>query len=847
MSEEKNPSAPPEGSDATLLSAQPRVAITGVTEEEQFAGRYVLEALAGRGGMGAVYRARDTLVGDVVALKLLELGASPAPEWLERFRREVRLARRITHRHVARTFDLGEHAGRLYLTMEYVEGESLQSLMEREGAVPPARAARLVLALCEGLAAAHAAGVVHRDLKPANVLVEPRGRVVLTDFGIARAMAGEAASRTQGLVGTPMYMAPEQLESGEVDARADLYATGLVLYQLLTGTPPFAGDSPMAVAVARLRQPPPDPRLLAAVPDALAELVLACLSREPSGRPHDAACVADALRQWLGSVGEPVEPEHSHGTHAGTRGHAAGDGTSTPRSGGASQVSVSVTPATGTHGASTPGLSGSGHVSLSSGAMVSRSTPRTPLRAGEQSLAVLPLRFMGSKEQDFLGDGVTESLIDVLSRTRGLRVQSSGATERFRHERDPRVAARELGVELVVDGSLQAAGKTVRVTLRLVEGASGTQLWSGRFDDTDDDPFQLQDRLGQRLAEALRGELTILAYRATVPADALALYRQVLSRMFVLSMARELKDEVITPLEQLRESVPDFPHAAAHHAVAMLRAGFVHTLQDNDNVDWAALARTSLEFARQVAPELVETKLATAIMATREGRWRDAVVALRTALDAAPTYAPALQLLGNLQCEAGRVDEGMPRLKLAYALEPGMAICLVEVARCSALRGDEATYQWCMERLRSQPLLNMPVLILRMRVSAWKGDLDDVRQCRAALQEDPSHMAFHVANYCTMALGEVSVESALAILDGLLSRQVDTRFASMLCQLAAELMCIRGAPAEALRYVQQAADLALIDLEWMDRCPVLTPLRALPGYAETRRKVRSRVEAIWSA
>ncbi|WNZ59968.1 protein kinase [Myxococcus sp. MxC21-1] len=805
MSEEKNRSAPPEGTDATLLSPHPRPAITDVTEGALFAGRYVLEELAGRGGMGAVYRARDTLVGDVVALKLLELGASPAPEWLERFRREVRLARRITHRHVARTFDLGEHSGRLYLTMEYVAGESLQTLMEREHTVPPARAARLVLALCEGLAAAHAAGVVHRDLKPANVLVEVRGRVVLTDFGIARALAGEGASRTQGLVGTPMYMAPEQLESGEVDARADLYATGLVLYQLLTGAPPFAGDSPMAVAVARLRQPPPDPRLLAAVPDALAELVLACLSREPSGRPRDAACVADALRQWLGSVGEAIEPEHAHGT-------------------------------------STPQPSGFSHASMSSGGLVSR----TPLRPDEQSLAVLPLRFLGASDQAFLGDGVTEALIDVLSKTRGLRVQSSGATERFRQERDPRVAARELGVELLVDGTLQAAGKTVRVTLRVVEGASGTQLWSGRFDDADDDPFQLQDRLGQRLAEALRGELTILAYRSTVPAEALALYRQALSRMLAHSMTRELKDEVITPLEQLHDSVPGFPHAAAQHAVATLRAGFISTLADE--VDWDALARTSLERARQVAPELVETKLAQAILATREGRWRDAVVALRTALDTAPTFAPALQLLGNLQCEAGRADEGLPRLKLAYALEPAMAICLVEVARCSALRGDDATYQWCMARLNSQPLLGMAVLILRMRVAAWRGDMDDVRQCRDALNEDPSHMASYVATYCSAALGEVSVEAAMATLDGMLTRQqVNSRFASMVCQLAAELMCIRGAPAEALRYLQQAANLALIDLEWMDRCPALTPLRAQPGFAEARRKVRSRVEAIWSA
>jgi len=824
VSEVKNPNALPEGSDATVLSPQ-RPVMTDPKDGALFAGRYVLEGLAGRGGMGSVYRARDTLVGDVVALKMLELGAAPAPEWMERFRREVRLARRITHRHVARTFDLGEHAGSLYLTMEYVEGESLQTLMERERAVPPTRAARLVLSLCEGLDAAHAAGVVHRDLKPANVLVESTGRVVLTDFGIARAVAGESASRTQGLVGTPMYMAPEQLESGEVDARADLYATGLVLYQLLTGSPPFAGDSPMAIAVARLRQPPPDPRLLAAVPDALAELVLTCLAREPSGRPADAGWVADALRHWLHSVGEPMEPEHAHGAHHASRALASrGD----------------LTP-----GAFAQGLPMAGSMGATAIAAVPRATPRTPLRPEDQSLAVLPLRFMGAKEQSLLGDGVTEALIDVLSRTRGLRVQSSGATERFRHERDPRAAARELGVELLVDGTLQATGKSVRVTLRVVEGASGTQCWSGRFEDADEDVFLLQDRLAQRLAEALRSELAILAYRATVPAEALVRYRQVVSRMHAHSMPRELEDEVITPLEQLYQGAPGFLPAAAQHAVATLRAGFLSTL--SDDVDWNTLARTSLERASRVAPELAETRLAQAVLASREGRWRDAVVALRSALDAAPTCAPALQLLGNLQCEAGRVDEGLPRLRLAYALEPSMAICLVEVARCSALRGDDETYQACMARLSNHPLLGIAMLVLRMRVAAWKGDMEDVRQCRDVLKEDPSHMALHVATYCSVALGEVSEEDARARLDEMLSRTVNLRFASMVRQLAAEVMCIRGAPAEALRYVQQAADLTLIDLEWMDRCPVLAPLRSQPGFAEARRKVRARVEAIWSA
>jgi serine/threonine-protein kinase len=283
----------------------------------------------------------------------------------------------------------------------------------------------------------------------------------------------------------------------------------------------------------------------------------------------------------------------------------------------------------------------------------------------------------------------------------------------------------------------------------------------------------------------------------------------------------------------------------ALHALAAMRAWFARTEPERD---WATVARNSLERAMRLAPDLAETLLARAMVSTQEGEWRTAVLSLRAALDAAPTCAAALHYLGNLQCEAGRADEGLERLRLAYTLEPALSIALLEFCRCSALRGKMEDFQWASERLMAQPALRVPALLLRLRVFAWTGQLDEVRRCRDLLREEPSPMAgFAATQYAVSVLGEVEPLVALKPLDEMLNGGVSPRFASMLCQLATEQLALRGLPERALEYFQRAADTALIDLEWIDRCQALTSLRALPGFVEGRRKVRARVEAIWTA
>ena len=792
-------SAPVLGDDTVVRSAE--TPVPEALSAPLFAGRYALGRLLGRGGMGTVYEARDTLVGDTVALKQLQLDQGPAV--LERFGREVRLARRISHPHVARMHDLGTHEGQTFLTMELVLGEDLRSLLARERVLPAPAAARIALAVSEGLAAAHAAGVVHRDLKPANILLESGGRVVLTDFGIARAVAGELASRTQGIVGTPMYMAPEQVTGEPVDARADLYALGLVLFEMLVGEAPFPSETPWSAAMLRLRQPPPDLRQRPEVPRVLADLVHHCLGRSPEERPAHADEVAGVLRGWLESVGESLL----------TRAPIA--------------RSAPTPPAPGSLTAHTPGP-------------LASTLNTTTVK---QEVALLPLRFQGPKESEFLGEALTEALIDQLTRMRGFRVPGNGVTSRFRDARDPRAMARELGVEWVVDGTVQSTGPLTRVAVRLHEARTGTQVWSGRFEHASADAFEVQDKLVPRISEDLRSEVVLAACRATTPPEAVALYRQA-SRQAYAGM-QEGSAAALALLDECLTLAPAFLPALALHAVVSARTRF--SGHGGTERELAAAAHESLQRALRLAPGMADTHLARAMRASQDNEWRVAVLAARTALDIAPFHAPSLLFLGSMQCEAGRADEGLVRLRQCFELSPDLVVALFEFARCSALRGEMEDYRWAVERLSQSPRHRAVALSLSARVAAWTRDRRTLkRQLDVDVREGDS-IAQTARLYAAVVLGEADASEVCAQLDTRLEHTHSPRLATLLCQLLTEMLCLCGEPQQALGYFQRATDSVLIDLEWIERCPALESLRSRPGFAEGRRKVRTRVEAIWSS
>jgi CheY-like chemotaxis protein len=258
---------------------------------EVFAGRYEIREVIGSGGMGMVYRALDRELGEQVAIKTLRPELVRDPVAIERFKSEIRLARHISDRHVVRTHDLGDHEGIYYLTMEYVEGITVRQLLDQRGRLGMASTMAIATQLAQSLAVAHEEGVIHRDIKPQNLLLDAQGVLKVMDFGVAR-LTDQATGLTQAgmLVGTPAYMAPEQILSDSFDARADLYAAGVVLFECLTGRLPFLASTQMALIAKLMMETPPSPASLnPEVPPALSALVLRLLAKEPDQRPASGA------------------------------------------------------------------------------------------------------------------------------------------------------------------------------------------------------------------------------------------------------------------------------------------------------------------------------------------------------------------------------------------------------------------------------------------------------------------------------------------------------------------------------------------------------------------------------
>ncbi len=753
------------------------------------ADRYEILGMLGSGAMGTVYRARDRELEEIVAIKVLRRELAAAPGMLERFRREVKLARRVTHKNVARTFDIGDHAGERFLTMEFIEGEMLGAKLARTGRLGVAEAFAIAADVCAGLAAAHAAGVLHRDLKPENVIVAKDGRAVITDFGIARALAEVEAARTGGgLVGTPAYMAPEQVEGArDLDGRADLYALGAMLYELLTGTMPWTGDSIIAIAAARLLKPPPDPRNAAVeIPSDAAQLVCELMAR----RRDDRIATAEDARTKLAAI-------------ASARART-------------SDEAPSVRP----------------HAARAA-------------RSAQRTVAVLPL-LVDVKDDEYLA-GVGEDLVDALTPIPDLRVRAVPATpEHTSRARDAREIGRSLGVDVVVDGSVRRVGETVRVAVRLVTVADGFQLWAQKWDRRVEQVLAVADAAAAEIARALTAApAPRVATTATTDPRAQDLYlrgRHAMNRAWWW----EHSDEILETLMNACQLAPDDARIHGAYAIALARA------YSND-----VASRATAKLAREVAgralalqPEQADAITALGLVHLAEGEGAAAIMELKRALRAAPAAIDALDAVGRVLVEIGRLDDGVEHLKRVY-IHAFHRASYFSHARVLALAGDLDGALEMMSEWPRDVRDVVPHLVSRGRLVLWTLDASRARALLDELARRPLPTT-NLLRPLRMMLGVVldrrMTDDLRAFLDDMLPLvQRTARRTCFNAQMRTEVECAVGAYDAALVSLRAGDAAGLIDIEWLKHCPLLAPLRARPELEPILVNVQARARRVSEA
>jgi len=779
------------GDDDTLAhpSHDRAVAGGGLDESELVAGRYRIVRWLGAGGMGRVYEALDTELDERVALKVLRAGLSD--EAIERFRREVKLTRRIQHRNVARMFDIGEHRSDKFLTMELIDGTVLTR--EVAGALPWPRLRNLATQLCAGLAAAHDAGVIHRDLKPDNVMIE-RGsdRVVITDFGIARSGDEVGVTQIGALIGTPRYMAPEQLAGAAVDHRADVFALGVILYELATGARPWSGDTAIAIAVAQATQPL-RPFTAPHVPVEVAAAIERCLQVDPAQRPPSATVVGDAL-----AAASPDELATAPSAPGAPR------PTTPPR----------------------PTLRGVGNTP----------GPAPTLVAAATTIAVLPVA-CGTGDED-LADGLLDDLVDTLSATGTLRVRPAGVV-RSRGELDPRTLGKTLEVDHVVVASLRRTRAGLRVSARLIGVADGFQIWAHRIDCSDAEILDAADQLGRGVATALSARAG--AERPTDP-RAVDLYLRARAelRRFWGSHAQNAADL----LAEAVDHAPSSPPILAAYAVATVQAWIMRGEPDQ-------LERAQLAVERALAAGHGEAFLAAGMLRLNQGDLDDAATALGTALVRAPMSAHAHEIAGRILSEIGAVAEGRYHLETALALDPGRASVIAsDLGRLDALHGHwDAALARCQQLLGdADPSVAQVGAALESRFSSWRRDRHAAAAAAARFASRSEQAARLLAFFERAAqTGELDPAGWAALEQAVARPDHPKRMVVVGFQIMAELSLVFDQPDLALRALGKATEAGLIDLTWLTGCPLFEPVGGDLRWHAIRDEVTRRTAAMLAA
>jgi eukaryotic-like serine/threonine-protein kinase len=632
--------APPPSESSTdprLFDPDDLPSAVGFGPGQSFADRYTIVERIGDGGMGEVYKAIDRRrQGRTVALKLVRAGLAQHGDALLRFRRELDLAQKVSHANVCRLHDLGEVGGQLYISMEHVDGQTLDDLIRTMGHLSPQQTASLGRQICAGLGAVHDQGIVHRDLKPSNVMVDRAGHAIVMDFGMAYHPEAEKLTRAGMVVGTLAYVAPEQARGSGTDTRSDVYALGLLLYEMLTGRRPPGDGAPLPLALRDANDACPPPSHFAPeVHPALDAVVMRCLARDPAARFDSVREVAAELARVADSLATTLAPLLASRFAAGTL-------VSRSRSRRLRILSALL-------------------VVVLVGAWLYQMA--RPPAGPPVSIALLPLSYTGPPEHSNLAELVPLFLSDALRARKGSQVSPFSSSRTFSPKEEAASVGRQLNVSFVVQGEVSVSGQETRTLLRL-RGTSAAEGPSRDFASPTDDPLAVAEAMADWItATAGLGAPTV------TPATAnrrKAMEPYLRGRTYLEGW--DVERNYARAEEAFRRAMELDPSFAEAHAGLAL--ALVNDYQETLTPDRVPQAAAAAEQAVRLAPDLPEPRLALGVVELARGQSAEAAATLQKAADLATANDAVARLIGQAYADNGRKAEAERFLRRAIALRP---------------------------------------------------------------------------------------------------------------------------------------------------------------------------------
>jgi serine/threonine protein kinase/tetratricopeptide (TPR) repeat protein len=611
-------------------------------------GDYELLEEIGRGGQGVVFRARQKSLNRTVALKVIGLGQWASKAHLKRFRREAEAAASLEHPGIVPIHEVGERDGSCYFSMKFIEGGQLDEIVRREP-MPIRQAAELIAKVARTVHYAHEHGILHRDIKPGNILLDAKGEPHLTDFGLARLLETESTiTRTLEVLGTPSYMAPEQAlgENAAVSSATDVYGLGAVLYQLLTGQPPFAGGTTYETIKLLLDTEPRQPRLLNPKIDRdLSTISLKCLEKDPKRRYSSALALAQDLERWLKH--EPILARH---TGIFTRG----------------KKWVWRNPTSALLVASLVVLA------AAAGWIVWKSEfIRHPVHNG---IAVLPFENLSEqKENPAFADGIQDDILTKLAKIADLKVISRTSVMDYRGKRNVRQIGNELRVSHVLEGSVRRTGTHLHLNAQLIDTRTDTHVWVEQYDRDLNDVFAIQSEIAQKVAGQLHAKITpaeklAIESKPTGDLAAFDLYSRANDILFGKNVAYPDYRQAVDLLNRAVARDPSF--LDAYCQLAFAHDGIYFSEVDHTPAR-LAMAEAAIQKAFRLRPDGGESHFARAVHLYRGYRdYEGALAELEIARQTLPNHARIFQLMGFIQRRQGRWEESRRNLERAAELDP---------------------------------------------------------------------------------------------------------------------------------------------------------------------------------